>query len=409
MSPASADGASASGLLLSGSCTSSRGGADDVVIRVRLVVEAVDAVPAYHAVSYIRVTTNLLNALRRWRRADEGVVLWADAVCIDLQNAPEKAHQIALMADVERDGILLRDDLYSLPVRECYLRFAKAQLLEKRSLAVLASAPQKVLPDAAYPWCCRPYVPWQKRRLPDPPSWVPDLRLQEAEAGTIEVIGDKVLRCSGLVVDVVEDRGVFWYDMPLPPKPARVPHPLDKMDALPVRYVLLFLDYYRACVRLASPSGSEDVRDLAPERLASLWKALTCERAQLSDRIDADLSEQFEAMVAGLGTWLTAGDPDEAEKARLSFVTSGLALETSIVGLGIPRRFSRTAEGRLWMAPSEARVGDVICVLLGSEVPFFIRSSRRGMYEMIGEAYVSGIMDGEALSGKYDQVDIMLE
>ncbi|KAK2063201.1 hypothetical protein LY76DRAFT_601949 [Colletotrichum caudatum] len=134
---------------------------------------------------------------------------------------------LAHASDVERDGILLRDDMYSLP------------LFEKRSLAVLASAPQKVLPDAAYPWWCRPYVRWQKRRLPD-------LRLQEVE-------------------------------------------------------------------------------------------------------------------------------------------------------------------GRFCMALSEARVGDVICVLLGSEVPFVIRPRDGAMYEMTGEAYVSGTMDGEALSGKHDQVDIMLE
>ncbi|KAK2020977.1 hypothetical protein LX32DRAFT_714484 [Colletotrichum zoysiae] len=461
----------------------------------------------------IRVTTNLFDALRRWRRADEDVVLWADAVCIDQRNAPEKAHQIALMADVYSRAasvlVWLGDDDAGLEGIEALVAAALAELPEvfpddparnRAGAGVEVAAPldwaplrsllghawferkwvfqEAVLNDETWLHCGRLRLPlgpvshlalrmatfgvqphpadtplgpyssavyplrlhnlavmrashWFRGRRPvtraakGPPGrrlplveaeTLPAYTFRHgkfsaggAEAGTIEVIGDKVLRCSRLVVDAVEDRGVFWYDTPLPPKPARVPHPLDKMDALSVRYVLLFLDYYRACVRLASPSGSEDVRDLAPGRLASPWKALTCERAQLSDRIDADLSEQFEAMVAGLGTWLTAGDPDEAEKARLSFVTSGLALETSIVGLGIPRRFSRTAEGRICMAPSEARVGDVICVLLGSEVPFVIRPTRRGMYEMIGEAHVSGIMDGEALSDKYDQLDIMLE
>ncbi|EFQ30787.1 heterokaryon incompatibility protein [Colletotrichum graminicola M1.001] len=576
------------------------GAADDDVVRVRLVVEAVDAAPAYHAVSYvwgdpgrtagilcegaeIRVTTNLLGALRRWRLADEDVVLWADAVCIDQRNTLEKTHQIALMADVysraasvlawlgdddagleglealvdaalgkipevfpddparnranavevprsldwvplrsllghawfERKWVIqeaiLNDQTWLHcgrfrlplgPVSELCLRMAtfgiqlhiagqamdpsssilpirlqnlaimrgshwyngkepvtlvdalKATrtfhctdprdhilgilayatdverdsiLLRDNLLAVLALAPQKAAPDAACPWWYRPYIRWQKRRLPGLPSWVPDFRLHEnetlpaytfrhgkfsaggAEVGTIQVIDDKVLRCSGIVVDVVKDRGVFWYDMPLPPKPARMPPPLDKLHISVARQILKFLDYYRACVRLASPSGSEDVRDLAPERLASLWKALTCERIQLSDRIDVDLSEQFKALVVGMETWFTSEDLGEANKGWLSVLTSGQALEWSIIGLGLPRRLSLTAESRLCMAPTEARVGDVICVLLGSEVPFVIRPTRRGMYELIGEAYVSGIMDGEVLSGKYDQVDIMLE
>ncbi|KAK1988623.1 heterokaryon incompatibility protein [Colletotrichum cereale] len=586
---------------------------DDGVVRVRLVVEPVDAAPAYHAVSYtwgdpgqtvgilcegaeIRITTNLLDALRRLRRPDEDVVLWADAVCIDQRNTLEKTHQIMLMTDiysraasvlvwlgsddagleglealvdaalavlpeavddparnrasaaafsasiggeagaaaagrldwaplrsllghdwfdrkwVYQEAILndrtwlhcgrfrlpfgpvselgLRmatfglqalptdgsvDDtniafyparLYNLSIMRATLWFRGKQaitlvdavkatrgfrctdprdhilgvlghatdvergsiVLRDNLLAVLASAPQKVVSDAAYPWYCRPYFRWRKRRLPGLPSWVPDLRLQEtdtllaytfrhgkfsaggAEPGAIEILDDdKILRCSGLVVDAIEDRGVFWFDLPLPPRPARLPRPLDSMDPFFARNTLRFLEYYRACVRLASPSGSADVRDLAPDRLASLWKAMTCERAQLSDRVDVDLSEHFKAMVVGLDTWLTAEDPDEAEKARSNFVTAAAGLELSIIAFGAPRRFSRTAEGRLCMAPREARMGDAVCVLLGSEVPFVIRPTSRGMYEMIGEAYVSGIMDGEALSGKYDQVDIMLE
>ncbi|KAK1966578.1 hypothetical protein LY78DRAFT_42103 [Colletotrichum sublineola] len=604
------------------------GAAGEDVVRVRLVVEAVDKAPAYHAVSYawgdpgrtagilcegaeIRVTTNLFDALRRWRHVDEDVVLWADAACIDQKNTLEKTHQVGLMADIysraasvlvwlgdndaglegietlvdaalrelpevvddparnmanavalagnimedaakqldwaplrsllghiwferkwvfqeailneqtwlhygrfrlplgpvsevglrmatfgvehylndpldssvsayplrlhslaimrisqwflgkqpitlfdaikatrnfrctdprdhilgvfghtsdiERDSILLRDNLYSLPVQECYLRFVKAQLLEKRNLAVLAFAPQKVFSDALCPWWSRPYFRWRLRRLPGLPSWVPDLRLQEvetlpsytfrygkfsaggAETGTIEVIDDRVLRCSGLVVDVVEDGGVFFLNLQPSPKPTQGHHLLSLMGAAETRTLLHFHSYYRACVRLASPSGSEDVQDLAPELLASLWKTMTCERAQLSDRIEVDLLEKFKAFVAGMDTWLTTEDPEAAKKALFSFIAAGQLIEKSVIGFGVPRRFFRTAEGRFCMAPREARVGDVICVLLGSEVPFVIRPTRRGMYEMIGEAYVSGIMDGEALSGRYDKVDIMLE
>lgn len=102
-------------------------------------------------------------------------------------------------------------------------------------------------------------------------------------------------------------------------------------------------------------------------------------------------------------------NPDEGERARLSVVAANRTIEGNVNGFASMRRLSSTAEGRLCMSPSEARVGVVICVLLGSQVLLVIGLTRHGMYELTGQAYVSDIMDGEARSGQYDQVDIMLE
>ena len=44
------------------------------------------------------------------------------------------------------------------------------------------------------------------------------------------------------------------------------------------------------------------------------------------------------------------------------------------------------------------RVGDIVCVLYGSDVPFILRQvGNKGEYKLIGECYVAGIMHGEAL------------
>lgn len=39
--------------------------------------------------------------------------------------------------------------------------------------------------------------------------------------------------------------------------------------------------------------------------------------------------------------------------------------------------------------------GDLICILLGIEVPLILRPVQTGTYILIGDAYVYGIMHGE--------------
>lgn len=46
------------------------------------------------------------------------------------------------------------------------------------------------------------------------------------------------------------------------------------------------------------------------------------------------------------------------------------------------------------MAPEEGQEGDMVCVLVGDEVPFILRKNGDSHYYLIGECYVHGIMDG---------------
>lgn len=74
-----------------------------------------------------------------------------------------------------------------------------------------------------------------------------------------------------------------------------------------------------------------------------------------------------------------------------------------------PRRLMVTDTGRVGVAPRQAKKGDAICVLFGCNVPVILRpypqegdddtgsAGLAGMYEFIGECYVDGFMNGEAL------------
>lgn len=56
-----------------------------------------------------------------------------------------------------------------------------------------------------------------------------------------------------------------------------------------------------------------------------------------------------------------------------------------------------TANGRIGLGPKEVRVGDQICVIQNAWTPFVIPPGQgKGCSGFIGEAYVDGLMYGEA-------------
>jgi hypothetical protein len=60
------------------------------------------------------------------------------------------------------------------------------------------------------------------------------------------------------------------------------------------------------------------------------------------------------------------------------------------------RRRRVTSTGSLSQVPSLAQEGDVIVIPMGSAVPFVLRP-RQARYQLIGQAYIHGVMMGEAL------------
>ena len=62
------------------------------------------------------------------------------------------------------------------------------------------------------------------------------------------------------------------------------------------------------------------------------------------------------------------------------------------------RRFFRTKTGWYGIAHRLIREGDVCCVFEGVRVPFVLRPVSGGGYKLVGDAYVHGIMRGEAVA-----------
>ena len=70
------------------------------------------------------------------------------------------------------------------------------------------------------------------------------------------------------------------------------------------------------------------------------------------------------------------------------------------------RRMFRSGKHYIGMGSKSVEVGDQIWLLRGANVPFILRraGNGNGNYRLIGEAYVHGIMHGEAMEGRLGSV-----
>ena len=76
-----------------------------------------------------------------------------------------------------------------------------------------------------------------------------------------------------------------------------------------------------------------------------------------------------------------------------------------VQGIVWNKLFVRSQQERLFgLGPRGTQIGDIICVLFGCSVPVILRpqidppSSKIMHYEVVGESYIYGMMDGEAIS-----------
>ncbi|KAJ8128994.1 hypothetical protein O1611_g4638 [Lasiodiplodia mahajangana] len=85
--------------------------------------------------------------------------------------------------------------------------------------------------------------------------------------------------------------------------------------------------------------------------------------------------------------------PTNKDADRRNFLLDNLNCTT------VGRRLFRTTNGYIGLGPAAAVAGDSVCMLSGGRLLYILRALSEGTYEFIGECYVHGLMDGEALVG----------
>ncbi|KAL8876702.1 MAG: hypothetical protein Q9198_005148 [Flavoplaca austrocitrina] len=102
---------------------------------------------------------------------------------------------------------------------------------------------------------------------------------------------------------------------------------------------------------------------------------------------------EFQYLSAALGQFRAASgaaDTDAESQAWLRVYSESIG----------NRRLALTRGGRLGLVPAESECTDDLCTSSGLDVPLVLRKIDRGTYIVIGEAFVFGMMDGQAYDSK---------
>jgi hypothetical protein len=116
-----------------------------------------------------------------------------------------------------------------------------------------------------------------------------------------------------------------------------------------------------------------------------------------------DLPKEFESEFG------TTGIREEIRRTNMEFQNIDFLFDHPVS----QRSFCVTERGYIGMVPHLSKVGDIVCVFFGAQVPFVLRSidldqGSTERYQLVGESYIHGIMDGQAFGLDYDETDFTL-
>lgn len=138
-----------------------------------------------------------------------------------------------------------------------------------------------------------------------------------------------------------------------------------------------------------------DATPSSHESLKSVWRTAVadqeCRKGDQKPRLSEPELEKIHRLLGELNL-------DGADEQ--TFVALGLGdYVYQLQDVANGRRPFCTVNGHVGIGPSEMLLGDLVYIIVGADVPYILRSNTNGKLQLVGECYVHGVMDGEAMDG----------
>jgi hypothetical protein len=201
----------------------------------------------------------------------------------------------------------------------------------------------------------------------------------------------RVLTISGLSFDTVHQIPPLT---PAPPPPTSQPLGYQNLEshccnAFPARFHL-----HQIQTLLESKTSGEG------NHVDALYRTPICDLALRLDNVSGTISQGrakdslFQSFRAfDFSSSVPDTEPNPGDWRRQTTDPYARAMLVSFQG----RNSFITERGHVGLGPKRVQNGDLVCAFIGANVPFVLRHVQWGRFELVGECYVYGIMDGEFL------------
>jgi hypothetical protein len=225
------------------------------------------------------------------------------------------------------------------------------------------------------------------------PSWAPDWTIKNIELPSViykaagdtesiciikERVGKSILLTNGIIISSIAHLGK---EAAMPPYHGL----LDNSNLL-----LKLRKCIQECISLRDDSMKGSVGNA---NSGDIWRALAVD----STRSWTRLGSTYAIDLVKFSDWLAESDDVVSSDTPDAFLEYLEIL--NIRGIFIYRRFAIDSKGNMCIVPFSAEQNDKIVVISGLSIPLVIREKVAGEFEIIGECYLHGYMDGEALNG----------
>jgi hypothetical protein len=356
----------------------------------------------------VDIISNIRRSRTRWRL---DALLVATSIKCHATDQRDKVYGLLSLAAENQDRTQIPDALrpnYELDIAEVYTKVALFFLREYKSLSILTRASgvssdvsqaqrkhqPELLPSWVPNWCDFSVV---EREVAKSLSWLSHPGTADAAAlgfpehyntsaglpvKLFESSDQSVLRLSSLKADTVVLATQFDDELQLLGGHARGPPLLRLWKA-----ALPFL-----------PEGIA-----LTDWIASWAKATTAEQYLLSGSTADQILKDSSAYLLNLlssseyqQSYPTVGQDIIGPLSELSIGGDPESYTSLASNFCFNRKFIVTLKGRMGIGPTETQPGDLISVIFGGEVPYILRTQEGG-FLFVGESYIHGLMDGEAV------------
>ncbi|KAI1362276.1 heterokaryon incompatibility protein 6 [Xylaria arbuscula] len=305
-------------------------------------------------------------------------------------NAEDKIFGLfALMSDPDREAI----GSYSRATEQVYRRFAALQVRHGRTVLMLDSAglqrrhgAVKNLPSWVPDWTAQGKSPKVISTLrPTPYSASGTAQAHVQFVGDITGSGGISVRC--IVVDTIETIA-HVHTAPLLPS--------GQPD------FLVFHDKFRAAFDELVRQQKSAYRN-SEEAFARVLLMDDMYTGRNAITTSSPITDPVMTYRSALAAWRERRSENDHGRKMDSIQTYQMQARTAAIGRG----FATTRTGYIGLAPPCAQAGDLVVVVLGATVPYVLRKVQNG-YILVGDAFIHGLMYGEALQRSLHPLDIVL-